>query len=150
MGDFINNDLLFRLLLLLIFVVLFGVIIFALWFIRLILSKKESAEITNNADFYIELKKVQEKFHLKKEASYFDDIKRNYIGWTLLAFSFLLPLIDMKSAIVVNILCIIAFAFSEEIAKYTMKSKRGDTPLQDFYSEVKKHENNFPSKNSHP
>ena len=151
MGDFINNDLSFRLLLLLTLVVLFGVIVFGLWFICSILSKKENVEITNNRDFYIELKKIQEKFHSKKAVNYYDILKRNYIGWALLALSFILPLIDMKSAVIVIVLCIIAFAFSEEIAKYTIKSERGDTTLQDFYNDVKKHEDNFPStKNSRP
>jgi Na+/H+ antiporter NhaC len=144
MKDIMKNDFL----LILASVALFVVIIFAFWFIGLIVRKKQNHELTNNQDFYIALEKVQEEFHLEKPISYFDILKRNYIGWILLVLSFALSIVDLKIAVAANVLCIIAFAFSEEIAKYSKKSKRGDTPLQDFYHDVKRHQDDFPSKHT--
>lgn len=72
-----------------------------------------------------------------------EDIKQNYIAWTLLGVSFILPFIDMKSAIVVNLLAIIAFMCSKGIANFIIKERDQQNKVQEFYDAVKKYQNNF-------
>lgn len=50
-------------------------------------------------------------------------IKRNYIEWALLILSFILPFFNMGSVYFENILAIIAFIFSEQIAEYIKNMK---------------------------
>lgn len=67
-----------------------------------------------------------------------DKILRNYIGLTLLLTSFILFFVDMKSGIIVNVMSIIAFAYTEQITSYIARMEKKHTDEKEFYDVLEK------------
>ncbi|MNK22647.1 hypothetical protein D3C87_409270 [compost metagenome] len=62
-----------------------------------------------------------------------EDIKRNYVGFTLLFTSLILTFVDLTSCMIVNGMGIIAFIYTKQIVKYIAKVEEGRLRDQPFY-----------------
>lgn len=70
-----------------------------------------------------------------------EKIKRNYIAITLLCMSFILFFVDLHSGIIVNMLSVVAFIFTDNITNYIAAVEKKYAEEQEFYDEVERHNN---------
>lgn len=62
-----------------------------------------------------------------------EDIKRNYVGFTLLFTSLILIFIDLTSGIVVNVMGVIAFIYTKQIVNFIAKAEQERLRDEPFY-----------------
>jgi len=67
-----------------------------------------------------------------------ENIKRNYIGITLFCVSIILSFVDLKCALIVNGLGVIAFALTDQITAYIEANEKKHAEKKNFDDALEK------------